>query len=733
MALPFRALDLQGFARATLVLAGLAALIALPVLWLAQDAAAGLDRTPAFLMLVAVCAGALIGLGLIGGSRPRPTPEDSGLDAETRALQRRLNEAASRSDRVLAAIGHDVRTPINSILGIAGLLMDGDLDDNRRKWLARIRASCEALLAMLNGMLEVAAAGMDGPEIHKEAVDVATLVEEVGEVLRPQAQDKGLELRVGIDPSALGAWNTDPTRLRQVLFNLAGNAIKYTSSGSVTIEAETVTAPGGGMLQFRVVDTGQGVPEEEREHIFEQFHRGRDVWTQRQEGLGLGLTLCREIAALLGGTLTLDSTVALGSVFTFEIPAERLQPALPGGAPLAGRTALVVGLPEGIRRRVASHLERLGFGVETAVDGFVALGLAERSAFLHGCLDLIVVDAAMPGLPAETLLARLQSGMGGDRTRTVVVSNAALAPALRHRADTVVLHPVEAGALERAVVELFGMSSVLQELDPRAPPAELRVLVVEDNRINQLLFVDVLERAGFMASAASSGEEAVEAAAQGSFDVILMDVQMAGIDGIEATRRIRAAEATQRTPIVGVTAHTGAGLRKRCLEVAMDKVLHKPVDLSRLPLRLREAVSAARSAAAPLPPDDADAATLDIADEYLATLVQEVGVERARSCIEDYRTQMANRLPEMTRLVDTDLPALAHLAHNLAGVAGTLGVTGLLDGLLHVEDAARHRDAPGSRLALHEVVATWRRVQPVLRNRFEAIAIRHGATVRRVA
>ena len=677
-------------------------------LWLSRAAwAAG----AAFVMLL---------LAVWPARRPRPAAAAAiRPDPAIQSLQRQLDEAGVERNRVLAAIGHDVRTPINSILGISALLMDGNVDEGQRKWLQRIRASCDALLAMLNGMLEIAAASMDGAEVHREPVDVATLIEEIGEVLRPQAHDKGLELLVRIEPSVLGAWHSDPTRLRQVLFNLAGNAIKFTARGSVELH---VTAPTPNRLCFEVTDTGPGIVEAERETVFEQFRRGRDVESLRQEGLGLGLALCREIAALLGGTLTLRSEVGAGSTFSFVIPADRVAADALGRAPLAGRTALVVGLSDGVRRRAASHLERMGFEVETAADGFLALGLAERTSFHHGCLDLILLDAVITGLPAEAVLARLQGGAHGERLRTIVVANGPVSDAIMTRADTIVPHPVEGGSIDRAVTKLFGSSSVLQELDPRMLPAvPLRVLVVEDNRINQLLFVDVLARAGFSAFAASSGEEAVEAAGRGGFDAILMDVQMPGIDGVEATLRIRAAEQPHRTPIIGLTAHTGAGVRKRCFDAGMDSVLHKPLDLSRLPLRLREAVAALRPML-PLVPGDA---SLDIADEYMTTLAAEVGLERARACIEEFLAQMAATLPQLEDYATSDLPMLGHLAHNLAGVAGTLGVTGLLDGLLQVEDAARQGDAVRVESALREVRQTWERVQPVLRQRFEGAAVRN--------
>jgi signal transduction histidine kinase/DNA-binding response OmpR family regulator len=654
-------------------------------------------------------------------------------------LRGKLDAMSGERDRVLAAIGHDVRTPMNAILGICALLLDGDLDESQRKWLRRIRASCEALLAMLNGMLEIAAARVDGAEIHRETIDLASLVEEVGDVLRPQAEDKGLDLLIAVEESVLGAWNTDSTRLRQVLFNLCGNAIKYTVAGSVEIRALTERDKAGhDMLRLRVSDTGIGIAEDEREVIFEQFRRGRDEATRGQEGLGLGLALCREIAALLGGTLSLESMEGVGSVFTFEIPIEPAQTAGAIGGPLAGRTALVVGLSEGVRRRVASHLESIGFDVETAGDGFMAIGLAERIAYQHGTLDLMVLDAALVGLSADALLARLTSSRPLEHLRTVLVANGAVATLMEGRADATVPHPVEARDLDHVVADFFGARSPLQEINPRAPAApKARVLVVEDNRINQALLVDQLNRAGFSTFAASDGKEAVEAVRRGGFDAILMDVQMPEIDGIEATRRIRTTERRYRIPIIGLTAHTGSVMRKRCLDAGMDLVLHKPVDFSCLPLRLREVIAAAHVATASEPDGVADpmiAGALEIDDEYLEVLLAEVGVKRARTCVTAFLADTAVHLSAMTRLMNgNEWDELGHLAHSLSGIAGTLGAINLADGLLMLEDAAKLEGQVHVDTALNDVRATWEKTRAMLLPRFETLVAGRSRAANRAA
>ncbi|MGA3000753.1 MAG: response regulator [Acetobacteraceae bacterium] len=643
-------------------------------------------------------------------------------------LRGKLSAMAGERDRVLAAIGHDVRTPMNAILGICALLLDGDLDETQRKWLRRIRASCEALLAMLNGMLEIAAARVDGAEIHREAIDVASLVEEVGDVLRPQAEDKGLDLLIAVEESVLGCWNTDSTRLRQVLFNLCGNAIKYTVAGSVEIRALTERDKAGHqMLRLRVSDTGLGIAEDEREVIFEQFRRGRDEVSRGQEGLGLGLALCREIAALLGGRLTLDSMEGVGSVFTFEIPIEPAQTQGALGGPLAGRTAVVVGLSEGVRRRVASHLENIGFDVETAGDGFMAIGLAERMAYQHGTLDLMVLDAALVGLSADALLARLKASRPLEHLRTVLVANGAVATLMEGRADATVPHPVEARDLDHVVADFFGARSPLQEINPRAPAApKARVLVVEDNRINQALLVDQLNRTGFSTFAASDGKEAVEAVRRGGFDAILMDVQMPEIDGIEATRRIRTSERRYRIPIIGLTAHTGSVVRKRCLDAGMDLVLHKPVDFSCLPLRLREVIAAAHVATVGEADGDMGRKIeggLEIDDEYLEILLAEVGVKRARICVTAFLADTTVHLSAMARLMNgNEWDELGRLAHSLSGIAGTLGAINLADGLLMLEDAARLEGQVHVDTALNDVRSTWERTRIMISPRFEALA-----------
>ena len=402
--------------RAT-VQTSLAAEAALSAAWSDPSAA-----TPGLLLAGGLALCALLMVIPAGRRRGAAVAAGEPAEAELVVLRERLAAAASDRDRVLAAVGHDVRTPMNSILGICALLVEeGHLAPDQHVWIGRIEASCEALLAMLNGLLEIAS-GAGNAELRPAEVDVAALVDEVAGVLAPQAHDKGLQIVTRFDDAVHGVWMVDPTRLRQVLFNLASNAIKYTSAGSVELRASAVTdADGRASVRLAVSDTGCGIAREDRGRIFERFMRGGGADAAGgREGLGLGLALCRENAALMGGSLTLDSTVGVGSEFTFEFPAERPGPDR-HAAPYSGRTALVVGFDAAQASRLASHLARIGLAVETAEDGFVAIGLAERMASRCGALDAVVVHADMTGLSADAFFSRLRSTAYGHRSSIVAV------------------------------------------------------------------------------------------------------------------------------------------------------------------------------------------------------------------------------------------------------------------------------------------------------------------------
>lgn len=649
-----------------------------------------------------------------------PTSTDGGTNVHSGGPDKMFEgtEGFPERDLVLAAIGHDIRTPVNSIMGICALLLDGDLSASQRKWQQRIRASCEALLAITNGMLEVATARLDRAALNFEAVDVGSLAEEVGDVLRHQAEDKGLELTVTLDDSVMGFWRTDSTRLRQVLYNLCGNAIKYTAEGSVRIDA-SVTLDAGGIcrLRLQVTDTGPGINVEERRYIFDRYKRGREDVCRGQEGVGLGLALCRDIATLLMGDLSVESDLGTGSSFVFDIPVERATSVIVTGGPLTGRSALVVGFTEGMRRGIAGKLERLGMVVDTTGDGFLASGFAERMFHKQSKLDLLVLDAALRGLAADVILARLQAiPLLASQMRTVLVSNGEVPASMSGRADATIPHPVETRTLETTVGGLFGDGSILREVYPRAPsPPAFRVLVVEDSRTNQILVMDRLTRAGISAHPASNGREAVEAAGRGGFDAILMDVQMPEMDGLQATRLIRATEnPDQGVPIIGMTAHTGPMIRRECVDAGMDLVLHKPLDFPALPLRVKQVMALRRvhvdrvRDASENKPSEAP----EVSIEHLDEMVAEFGHKRATAYIDAFLSETQPNVSKLeTACSDARWRECMQLAHKLAGLSSSFGALTFSDSLLAIEDAARNEDVSRMEEAVAEVRQAWARTR----------------------
>ncbi len=636
-------------------------------------------------------------------------------EADAALLREQVKAVATDRDRVLAAVGHDVRTPMNSILGISALLLEeGGLEAAQRSWIERIGASCEALLAMLNGLLEVAS-GVGGADLQPAEVDVVGFVDEVSDVLAPQAHDKGLDIRTRFDDAVHGRWMVDPTRLRQVLFNLATNAIKYTGSGSVEIRASAITdADGRTSIRLVVSDTGPGIVPEDRPLIFERFRRGRGEVSEGQEGLGLGLALCRENAALMGGSLTVESTVGVGSEFTFEFPAERPAPKWQG-APYAGRTALIVGFDEVAGRRLASHLTRMGVAVEMAEDGFLAIGLAERMASRCGAVDAVVVNAEITGMPPEALFTRLRTTAYGRRSAIVVLGTLVNGASM---ADAILPPTADGRQVASTVATFLGAVPAFECIDPAAPlPGAARVLIVEDNKVNQSLLSAVLSRRGFTTVVADSGGAAVRLAASVAFDAVLMDLQMPGMDGFEATRRIRAMGGRMASmPIIALTALTGAVIRKRCTEEGMTARVVKPVNLDRLAADLRGWIDAGRVGALDGGADGegADAKEGKSADGTamvsllsLQCMVADIGIDRTQACVREFLIDLTARCSRLGELLPGwEADAIERICLDIGGRARELGAVGLAKTMQDLAEQAERGDQDGAARTVRRIDAS---------------------------
>jgi signal transduction histidine kinase/CheY-like chemotaxis protein len=601
------------------------------------------------------------------------------------AAEAAVVEARRSQDRLLTSLGHDIRTPMTSIMGVCELLLDGALEQEQRMWLERMQGSCGALLGMLNGLLAASEDETARGALVCEPVDVSALVQEVAELLRPQALDKALELHTRCDDLLRGQWLADASRLRQVVFNLASNAVKYTVRGRVEIRASAVEADGQTRLRIAVSDTGPGIDPSEREEIFERFRRGRAHGGTMQGGLGLGLALCRENALVMGGSIALESALGVGSEFTFECPAERV-PVQDRVPPFAGRTALIVADDGPAVRALAAQLGELGLIVETAPDGYLGLALAERLEAQRGAVDLVVLQGDLPGMPGEVFVIRLRHTAFGKRTAVVWVG-----PGVG-TAEVDGIVPASPDLYQVAIVanQLLAQRPSLDALMPHVSLARgARILLVEDDSANRTLLAAALVRRGFAAFTAGDGEEALRLAGQNSFDAVLMDLQMPGVDGFETAQRMRALPGHPATvPLVALTALQGAGLRQRCVDAGFTSVMEKPVNLDRLTACLRRVIGRA------LPPKGGVAEFVgDVSQAYLEEMVAVVGIERARACVAEFIADAKIRCPHFRELMPGwEVEAILRCCEAFGRRAETCGAFGLGELLEEIADAATRND-----------------------------------------
>ena len=472
-----------------------------------------------------------------------------------------MNDRPIRDARVsaeqLASLSHEFRTPLNGVLGMARLLEGTRLTDEQRAYVSALRESGEHLLGLVNDVLDFARLGADKIELHPTRFEVESLLRSVCELLSPRAHEKGLEIAWAA-PAGIGAMVADEGRLRQILLNFAGNAIKFTAEGGVLVTA--AETPAG--LRFTVEDSGPGVSEQAREKIFDAFEQADPLRDVQLGGAGLGLAIARKLASAMDGAVGVETAALGGAAFWFEARFERAT----GEAErlLARRTVAIASASPVTAEAARRQVEAAGGKAVTAPTLADALA-ASRSA------DVILVDRALAGDAAPA-----------GRTAIVLLTPEERGQIEAHRAAGYagyLIKPLRRASLaERVLAARRDEDPARAVEDDRIAPAAApgrRVLLVEDNPINALLARTLLTREGCGVDQAGGGEEALAALKVGAYDLILMDMRMPGMSGLEATRKVRGMGV--RTPVVALTANAFEEDRHACLAAGMDDFLVKPL------------------------------------------------------------------------------------------------------------------------------------------------------------
>src|SRR6266852_5013294 len=620
---------------------------------------------------------------------------------EARDLAERVARARSA---FLANMSHEIRTPMNAVLGFVELVLDTELASEQRRALELVRTSSEALLTILNDILDYSKIEAEHLELESIPFDLPKVVHATATLLAVRAREKHLELTVDVLPDVPQMVRGDPTRVRQVLMNLIGNAIKFTEEGEVDVSASVARRDGdGAAVQFRVRDTGIGIPEEQLGTIFQEFTQADASMTRRYGGTGLGLAISRRLVALMGGELAVTSEVGSGSEFSFtlRLPLEAAQAAARATVSLGGRRLLVVDDNETNRRIVRDMLGAEGMAVHEAPRADAGLEALRPTARARTPYDLAILDAQMPDQDGFELATAIRADGALTETRLLILTSAG------QRGDgercrqlgiqAYLTKPIARADLVEAVgTVLAGTVSAPGEADlvTRHSIAEsrhaLRILLAEDNPVNQQVATAMLLKRGHQVDVVSNGREAVDAVARERYDVVLMDIQMPEMDGFEATAKIRALPQGRTLPIMALTAHALSGERERCLERGMSGYLAKPFKAHDLFAAVEgRGAQPADTSAGPSPAVDVAA--------FRRSMEEAGAAEAVDGILETFVATMPQRLDALAAAArGADAEPLQRAAHAFKSAAGTIGAGRLAALLEDMERAARDGDVAGA-------------------------------------